>query len=471
MEDRKLKCRLEGEDLVAIIPVQETYGLPDFFNVTVKTAEIETIVRCWWIDTECIYEFRTKENEQNQFRNFTLESDDDKFIQDRRNVIEAEMACLPDINAANKATALFAREPSVEDDEENDENYFVDYEIPEEYDPSYKKQREIQAVRQLFINRVFGYYRPVLNSNKESASKQIDNSEEPDPVNNKKDTGIIYREPTSEEESFERFIRRKLKILLDPKNENINNISIIHLFGLIQEYLDIFDKYKNVELFDPFYVAEKRVELFELLLGKDFTKESDQTKYVILLECYKALLNNYYLEIGVREIVYREDYNYTNKQLLDVMANRYNIRTAYKDHINDLFKSEEKVLREDNKDDFSKYIEKLFGYKDQDSLIEFITSRYMCRDIIIKDGMCEIYAQSENKRNHFAPDTEVLKEIRNYSRNVEKINTVKIVVEIINDSYVKSIENTFEIMTSRCRMVTYYNNGNVIEDPERIITI
>lgn len=463
-EGKRLNSNYEGEELVAIIPSDKVDDLPDFFNVIVIEKESEVNVKCWWFDPIFIDEFRNNTSEKSALKSFELESDGDKYIQDRRNIIEAEIACLPDVKTAKKAKALLTPIEDKEVDDIDDE-YYVDYDIPEEYDSSYKKQSEVERIRQLYLNRVFSYYKTAfsskgLSSNK--ASKQTN-----DAVKREEPSEVVRRAPTTDDESFERFIRRKLRIILDPDNEDVKEITPLHLFGLIQEFLEVFDKYKNVDLFDPLYVANIRIELFKILLDKDFSEESNEIQYTILLECYKALLNNYYSEIQEKELLYREEYNFTNKKLIDVMSKKYDIRVDYKIHIKDLQQSKEEILEEDHYGAFIKYIEKLFGFKDYGSLVDYIKERYLCNNVIIDNKSCEILARSDNKRPHFIPDKEVLKEIRNYSNNVSRINQVKITIEISNDNHVKAIEHSFDTKSCMCKTDIYYLNGNVISDTNK----
>ena len=466
-EENILKSSYDGKELVAIIPTDIVDDLPDFFDVSITSEEEDVLIRCWWFDPEFIEEFRCNTSERSELQNFELDSSGDKYIHDRRSIIEAEIACLPDIKASRKAKSILAPTEPKENDEIDGE-YYVDYEIPEEYNTSYKKQSEVEKIRQLYISRVINYYKSALSS--KGLSNKTSKQDKPR-TKGGEPKEVAQRSPTTEEESFERFIRRKLKVLLDPENTDIKEITTAHLFGLIQEFLDVFDKYKDVELFDPFYVSEVRVDLFQLLLEKDLAEASEEIQYVILLECYKAILNNYFLETQEKELLYREEYNYINKQLIDVMSKKYDIRVDYKNHIKALYLSEERVLTSGRYEEFENYIEKLFGYKDHTSLVDYINARYNCNKVEFKDTTCEIFADTENKRMHFAPDREILKEIRNYSNNVSRIDNVIISIETPNDNYVARIEHSIKLKTLRCKTDIYYINGNVISDGEIAISI
>jgi hypothetical protein len=233
----------------------------------------------------------------------------------------------------------------------------------------------------------------------------------------------------------------------------------MHLFGLVEELLEVFDKYKYVELFDPDYVAESRVILFQTLMKKDFSDESEHDRYVVLLECYKALVNNYYIALRESELNRREVFDYYNKKLLDVMSSQYEIRTSFRTHLQDLLKSEEGILKPVYLKEITNYIEMLFGYKDYGSLVNFIRSRYSCEDVKTIGATIEIYAITNNIRSHFLPDKEVLKEIRKYSRNEKRVNYVKIVVRNASDAPVQRVEHTVDLKGPSCDVLFVYKDG------------
>ena len=70
-------------------------------------------------------------------------------------------------------------------------------------------------------------------------------------------------------------------------------------------------------MFEPLYVAETRLKLFQVLMKKDFSEETE-TRYVIL-EIYKALVNNYYLSMRESKINEKDKYNIVNKDIVDLM--------------------------------------------------------------------------------------------------------------------------------------------------------
>lgn len=453
LADEKLNCTIEGGDLVAVVPEDHIYELPALFNVVAKNSNLTKEVKCWWYNPDYLESFRARENSANEIKNIELESSGDKYLQDRINLLNAEMDCLSDIENVNRANAAITQIKAIET-ETSEEDFFVDYEIPEEYIHSYKAQNAIAEVRQLFIERTINYYKPVFSNTGAKIAASSNDSDVSDDI-----MTIKMRQPTSDEKAFERFVRRRIGIITDPENENIEKIAPMHLFGLVQEFLDIFDKYKYVELFDSVYVADSRVKLFYTLLKKDFSEEEDTKRYVVLLECYKALVNNYYLALRERELYHREKYDYCNKKLLDIMSENYEIRTSYRAHIQDLLKSEEGVLKASYLKDISNYLENLFGYKDKASLVDYIGSRYSCKEIVVGDSIVEIRATTNNTRHHGIPDKMVLKEIRNYSRNVNRIDKVIIVIDNIADTPIQRIEHSVNINNSSCSTQFIYKNG------------
>lgn len=454
----KLACKRESGDLIATVPNGVLQELPAFFYVQTR-GDVEDEIKCWWYNPDYLNSFRTISSSMNTLVSFELESETDKYLQDRVNLFNAEQSCWEDINNAAKAEVFYTQSRLVEEDraDVDDDDYYVQYQIPEEYNPTLKTYNELTRIRQLFISRTMGFYAPVFTSQARRITEGTDLVVEDE---------ITYetRKPTSEEKSFERFIKRKIKALTQVDNKNIDNIKPMHLLGLVLEYLEVFDKYKHVELFEPLYVVETRLKLIQLLMKKDFSEETEETRYVILLETYKALVNNYYLSMREPKINEKEKYNIVNKDIVDLMNKSYGIRTTFRGHIEDLLKSEERVLKAAYVSEITKYIEGLFGYMDYDSLIAFISKRYNCEEIRFDGTSVTITALTDVLRKPYLPDSEVLKEIKRYSRYCAKVDYVTIIVKCLSDQYKKSITYKNDLSHNYSEQVIVFKNGNVIID-------
>ena len=274
---------------------------------------------------------------------------------------------------------------------------------------------------------------------------------------------------TTEEKSFERFVKRRVKGMLN--DQYVAAIGMDHYIALLSVLFEIFYKYNEREkvkdIFQNEYVAQTRAELMIKALAKDRTKEIkkfDETSAVLLEQCYKVIFDNYIYRMKAEENEEQYKYDQINKKLLMQMHGVYGIRDCFKDDVVAVITeySNKKNLQQISVSVIVSYIDRMFGYMGLDQLAELIGKVYSHPDISLKGTVFTISALSPNISNCFKPDVRVLQEIRKYSRNVAQIDIVKIVIRSVNSqkaTRINKIEHRISMARNSWTCSIIYKNG------------
>ena len=466
--DTKLNTEVEKDDLIAIIPPESANGLTDIFSVTLSFTDREEICRCWTFSKEALKKNREKLTDTGTLKDFDINSGSDRFMEDRRRLLEAELMCLPDIVSFREKSAIFDQikeeAEADEDDEENNSDFVVDIDIPDEYRAAYRQYQYVERIRGIFNRHFFSMNSGCLLPGAKSKIAKSDEGIviEPEPTTQ-------ARMATTEEKSFERFVKRRVKGMLN--DQYVAAIGMDHYIALLSVLFEIFYKYNEREkvkdIFQNEYVAQTRAELMIKALAKDRTKEIkkfDETSAVLLEQCYKVIFDNYIYRMKAEENEEQYKYDQINKKLLMQMHGVYGIRDCFKDDVVAVITeySNKKNLQQISVSVIVSYIDRMFGYMGLDQLAEFIGRVYSHPDISLKGTVFTISALSPNISNCFKPDVRVLQEIRKYSRNVAQIDIVKIIIRSVNSqkaTRIYKIEHRISMARNSWTCSIIYKNG------------
>lgn len=81
--------------------------------------------------------------------------------------------------------------------------------------------------------------------------------------------------------------------------------------------------------------------------------------------------------------------------------------------------------------DACQYIDRLYGYKNYEQLCDYIKDRFDGADVSVKGSTFRISFGTDAIKDFYRPDTDVLREIGNYSRNIAKVSMVIIIIKNI----------------------------------------
>lgn len=475
----KLQTSVENDELTAFIPIEIGSSLTDIFDVLLLFADREEICRCWTLNREALRRNREKLSDTRTLKDFDINPGSDRFIEDRRRLLEAELMCLPDIISHREKSAIFDQikeEAEADEDEiEGSSDFVVDIDIPNEYREAYRQYQYVEKIRGIFNRRFFsmnsgcllpGAKNRILKSSEGIVAEQMPTIQE--------------RMATTEEKNFERFVKRRVRGMLN--NQYVAAIGMDHYIALIAVVFEIFNKYNNKQekvkdIFQNEYVAQTRAELMEKALAKDCTKEIkkfDDTSAALLEQSYKVIFDNYSYRMMETDTEAKYKYDQINKKLLLQMQDAYGIRNLFKDDVVAII-SESKNSEEQQKIGvLVSYIDKLFGYWGLDQLTKFIETVYRYPDISLKGSVFTISALSPNISNCFKPDIRVLQEIRKYSRNVAQIEAVRIIIRPLDakkTTRISRIEHRVGLSRNSWTCSIVYRNGSRKDEGPRYISI
>ena len=478
IDKTRLEANIKNDELIVIIPSKICSSLSDIFNVTLVFNDREEICSCWTLNRELLKRNREKLSDIRTLKDFDISTNSDKYLEDRRRLLEVELMCLPDILSYREKSVIFDQlkeeEEADEDDIQDSSDFVVDIDIPDEYRAAYRQYKYVEKIRGIFSNRFFSMNSGCLLPG--SGSKVLKSNEG---LESEQTLTCQARMATTEEKSFERFVKRRVKGMLDDKY--VAAIGMDHYLALITVIFEIFNKYNNQEkvkdIFQREYVAQTRAELMEKALKKDCAKEVrefDSVSATLLEQSYKVIFDNYEYRMAETESDAQYKYDQINKKLLLQMQDAYGIRNIFKEDIvavitgNSIHKNLQQISA------LVSYIDKLFGYKGFGQLEKFIETIYSHPDISLKGTVFTISALSSNITSCFKPDIRVLQEIKKYSRNVAPIEIVKIIIRSSGtntSTRIDRIEHKISMNRNSWSCSVYYKNGARKDERAQYINI
>ena len=465
----KLYTMIENDELIAIIPSERASSLTDLFDVSLQYSDREEVCRCWTFSKEALKKSREKLTDTGSLKDFDINPGSDRFIEDRRRLLEAELMCLPDILSYREKDAIFTQikeEAEADEDEvESSSDFVVDIDIPDEYRAAYRQYQYVERIRGVFNRHFFSMNSGCLLPGSKGKIAKSSEGLDAEPISTTQ-----ARTATTEERSFERFVKRRVKGMLN--DQYVAAIGIDHYIALLSVLFEIFYKYnvreKVKDIFQNEYVAQTRAELMGKAMAKDRTKEIkkfDETSAALLEQSYKVIFDNYIYRTKAEDTDEQYRYDQINKKLLMRMQDVYGIRNVFKDDVVAVItgNSNNKNLQQISVSAMVSYIDKLFGYMGMDQLAELIGKVYSQPDISLKGSVFTISALSTNISNCFKPDVPVLQEIKKYSRNVAPIEVVKIIVRPVNaqkTTRISRIEHTIKMTRNSWTCSIVYKDGS-----------
>ena len=469
---------LEGKDLVAVLPETLKEEVGSLFYADFSYDETTEQVKCWVYNPEAIRNFRIKTvSDSTGLDSFDINAEGDKYLQDRINIINADNEYYREVAERNKQMAYYNQTQRDDDDDlSEEESFIVEVDIPEDYNFTYRKHQKVESIRSMYLDRLYRRY-SFLSKRSGGEAKPDTPVDKPEPGD--EDVPAKKRAPSSDEKRFYRFLKSRIKGLTGPKSkevqEEIDKIEPMPLLSRVQIYIEPFSKYRYVDLFDSSFAVESRVELFRLLLTKDFsTVDKENIEYIVLLECYKALAENYFLITSEKDLGLKDKLNDLNRELLSAMDKKYKIRTDYAKHVSDLMRSEDPALKQVYEEVLCKYIEELFGYKNLELLEEYAASIYNDASIEISGTKMVINGSAARIKNHFNPNMMLIREIRNFSQNCIRVDSAVIVItnsDTSGASAVERLEHDINFRTRNWTLTTVYKNGKPRRDPPERLNI
>ena len=421
--DKELEYKLVESEIITFIDEECQDRLTDIFEISLTYGDQTEVIRCWTFNRVVLNNNRKAQNNREDFEDFAVESEGNKYIEDRMKYLKAEATCYNDVQEY-KNNQKYLNQIRLEQEEASDEpeDFIVDYQIPDEYRLAYRRYSEISKIRNLFVNRFFGFspLSDIEEKEKKEATIRLGNV----PANH------VSRKATSEEKEFERFVKSKVKSMTSELY--IKAIELEHYIGLVQVIMEIFDKYRNQEnvedIFFPDYVAETKIGFMRSISEKLYNNPSrkEELQHAIIRKSFAAMLENYLFYRKLSESEEKWKYESLNKRLLLDLDKKYNLRQSYAPYVKEVIRLGKCGVLTLGYEKACGYIEQLYGYKTIEMLETAIAEIYPQSKITLKGSSLTIDFDTDHIRDYLKPNIHVLNDIAKYGRNVTKINTVYI---------------------------------------------
>ena len=470
--NKNLKYEYLDKELLITIDKAVANELNNIFDLIITFDDKQEVVRCWYFDIETIENYRNVEK-FTSFDDIDVDEDMEKY-REHMELIVRTLALTKDEYSEqimlqrmlNKKSTLEKQEDL--DEEEIDDNFIIDKDIPDEYIRKNKDFTNAYIKSKLFSDRFFKGLK--LKGNSSNTNKEnIDN-------NDSKDNLPKRRVATTAEKRFERFIKNRVKGML--KDEYVELVDYIHYKNSIGVILDVINEYKYKEqvedIFEDKYVIQVSMDLINRLLEKETECNPEEEQETTIILSLISILENHIINNSEEVKDYKVELQ--NKEILKKLNQIFDIRENYDEPLKYAIANvEEKFINLDH-NYYRNYIDSLFGYKTKTQLLEIIRSKFDSNaeintdndDVIIKFNTLDIV-------KYFKLDPLTIKEIRNhYNLQNLKLNSIKIIVNNIKDDYLSSAnpikQITYDIEQNGIyiKKMVYKNGNTIISKPEKI---
>ena len=470
--NKNLKYEYLDKELLITIDKAVADELNNIFDLIITFDDKQEVVRCWYFDIETIENYRNVEK-FTSFDDIDVDEDMEKY-REHMELIVRTLALTKDEYSEqimlqrmlNKKSTLEKQEDL--DEEEIDDNFIIDKDIPDEYIRKNKDFTNAYIKSKLFSDRFFKGLK--LKGNSSNTNKEnIDN-------NDSKDNLPKRRVATTAEKRFERFIKNRVKGML--KDEYVELVDYIHYKNSIGVILDVINEYKYKEqvedIFEDKYVIQVSMDLINRLLEKETECNPEEEQETTIILSLISILENHIINNSEEVKDYKVELQ--NKEILKKLNQIFDIRENYDEPLKYAIANvEEKFINLDH-NYYRNYIDSLFGYKTKTQLLEIIRSKFDSNaeintdndDVIIKFNTLDIV-------KYFKLDPLTIKEIRNhYNLQNLKLNSIKIIVNNIKDDYLSSAnpikQITYDIEQNGIyiKKMVYKNGNTIISKPEKI---
>jgi hypothetical protein len=422
--DNELKYEALKGELIVYIGEEFRDLITDIFEISITFGNQTDTIRCWTYNSVVLANNRESLNRRDNLSDFEIDSNGDKYIEDRIKFLRAEATCFNELQEYRN-NLKYINQIKMEQETESDEreDFIINYEIPDEYRFAYRQYSAASKIRNLFVRRF-------MSSSFVIEVEEKERKEKPVKTHIIEASNSVCRRATSEEIRFERFIKDKIKGMMN--DAYVEVIDLEHYIGLVQVVIEIFEKYcdnENVEdIFLPDYVFQTKSLFMRKIIEKpiDNLPNKEEMKTAIIQKSLQTILETYIFYYNIHDSDERWQFESLNKALLSSLEKNYKLRQTYKPFIKQIIKDGKDGIATLGFERACSYIEKLYGYKTYEMLCDMISNKYPESKINLDGTSIRISVNVEGLNGCGIPDSGLLREISLFSRNVTKINMVYI---------------------------------------------
>ncbi len=417
--EKEIEYKIAKNEVIVFIGEDCRDMLSDIFEISLTIGEHTELLRCWTFNPMILANNREIQNRRDNLGDFEIDSIGDKYIEDRIRFFRAEATCLNEWQEyKNNLKYINQIKLEQESDGEGSEDFVVDYQIPDEYRYAYRQYSTASKIRNMFVRRFLGL-------SLFAGEDGINGIKKVTPRPGEGQAGPIHRKATSEEIKFERFIKGKVKGMMNDMYVEV--IELEHYIGLVQVVIEIFEKYCKVEnvedIFSPDYVVQTESQFMGKIIGKSLENLPDKAdiQAAIIRKSIQTIFETYIFYRNIQEPDDRWKYESMNKTLLQALEKKYNLRQSYQIIVKQVVTDGYLTL---GYEEACSYIEQLYGYKTYDMLCDTIVATYSGARVTLNGTALKIVVETERIMECVKLETRLLREISNFSRNVSRITTV-----------------------------------------------
>ena len=289
--DKELEFKYSKGEVIVFIGEDCRDALTDIFEISLTVGENTDLLRCWTFNPVILANSRELQNRRDNLGDFEIDSTGNKYIEDRIKFFKAEATCLNEWQEyRNNLKYMNQIKMEQESESEGVEDFVVDYQIPDEYRYAYRQYSAASKIRNMFVRRFLGLSFITDTADTKGAKRSALDPEE-------KGSTPACRKATTEEIKFERFIKGKVKGMMN--DVYVEAIELEHYIGLVQVVMEIFEKYCDVEnvedIFLPDYVVQTKSLFMRKIIGKplDNLPGKDEMQAAIIKKTFQTIIETY----------------------------------------------------------------------------------------------------------------------------------------------------------------------------------
>lgn len=435
----------------------------NIFDLKIIDGENQELVRCWYFDIDTVENYRNAER-TTSFDDITVDEDMEKYREHMELIVRTLALTKDEYSEQIKLQKMLNKKSDLEsqedlDEDEIDDDFIIDKDIPDEYIKKNKDFTNAYIKSRLFSDRFFKGLK-LKNSNTSNTS----NSE----VKESTDKDKKKRPATPSEKRFERFIKSRVKGIL--RDEYVELVDYDHYKNSIGVILDVINEYKYKEkvedIFDDKYVIEISLDMINRLLEKETSEHIKEDQETTIILSFISIIENHIINNSEKNKDYKVEL--FNKDIIKRLNQLFNIRENYEELLQYAVNNTNSNIRKVDYDYYKSYIESLFGYKTNEELLEVIKKYYGLNcSITFENSKIIVICNQESVGKHLSIENndafiQMLKEIKNYSKNISEISELKAIINISVAKGLTKIEYTYNFNKQLYESLQYYYDGNVI---------
>lgn len=470
--NKNLKYEYLDKELLITIDKEAADELNNIFDLIITFDDKQEVVKCWYFDMDTIENYRNAKK-FTSFDDIDVDEDMEKYREHMELIVRTLALTKDEYSEQIRLQRMLNKKSTLEkqedlDEEEIDDNFIIDKDIPDEYIRKNKDFTNAYIKSKLFSDRFFKGLK--LKGN--SSAINGENRDDTEPKENFRKRRLA----TPAEKRFERFIKNRVKGML--RDEYVELVDYKHYKNSIGVILDVINEYKYKEqiedIFEDKYVIQVSMDLINKLLEKEKEENSVEEQETTIILSFMSILENHIINNSEETKDYKVELQ--NKEILKKLNQLFDIRENYEELLKYAIVNVDGKFINLDYNYYRNYIDSLFGYKTKTQLLEIIRSKFDNNaeintdnnDVIIKFNTLDIV-------KYFRLDPLTIKEIRNhYNLQSLKLNSIKIIINNIKDDYsssanpIKQITYDIEQSGTYIKTMVYQNGNTIVSKPEKI---